>query len=116
MPGIDVEKTAGIIDIIKSMTSRQLAVTLLLIALSVGLSFWFEKRYAKLVDYQNDLKIQQDRITAQEKDLNKLKFNMLAVVNSLDPETRKKVFELSNTNIILTGNTSNVPNIPQPGN
>ena len=113
MPGIDVEKTAGIIDVIKSMSSRQMAVTLLLIALSVGLSFWFEKRYAKLVDYQNDIKEQQERLAAQEKDLTKLKFNMLAVVNSLDPETRKKVFELSNTSSILTGNISNLPQIPQ---
>lgn len=113
MPEIDIDKTAGVIKVIRSMTSRQLAVTLLLMALSVGLSFWFEKRYAKLVDYQNDIKEQQDRLSAQEKDLNKLKFNMLAVVNSLDSETRKRIFELSNTSSILTGNTSSIPQIPQ---
>jgi len=113
VPEIDIDKTAGVIKVIRSMTSRQLAVTLLLMALSVGLSFWFEKRYAKLVDYQNDIKEQQDRLSAQEKDLNKLKFNMLAVVNSLDSETRKRIFELSNTSSILTGNTSSIPQIPQ---
>lgn len=111
---IDIEKTAGVFKVVKSMTNRQLAVTLFLIVTSVTLSFWFENRYAKLVDYQNDIKEQQVAIEKQKSEIAILKSQLISITNSLPDDQRKKAIELSIANTILTtGNISNLPHLPQ---
>lgn len=45
---VDVEKTKGIIDTLKKMSSKELAVTIFLVVGAVSAAFWVENRYAKI--------------------------------------------------------------------
>jgi flagellar motor component MotA len=45
---VDVEKTAGIIDTLRNMSSKELAVTIFLIVAAVLGAAWVENRYAKI--------------------------------------------------------------------
>jgi hypothetical protein len=85
---MDVEKTAGVIDVLKGMSSKELAVTLLLIIGAVGVAFWVENRYAKLVDTQA-------RIEQQQQQLIQLQTQILNVVNALPSEVRREIVERS---------------------
>jgi hypothetical protein len=83
---MDVDQTTGVIDTIKGMTSRELAVMLVLIVLSVAGAFWIENRYAKLRDTQEVIQQQQAQVI-------QLQTQILNVVNALTPEQRKEILE-----------------------
>lgn len=97
----EVKKIAEGIKIIRSMNNNQLAVTIILMVLSVALSFWFEKRYAKLVDTQNEIHSQQVDLDRQKTEINMLKVQLLTIVHTLPDEQRKKVLEQSALNTTL---------------
>lgn len=58
---IDTEKTKGIIDTLRRMSSRELAVTLFLVVGGIFGAFWVENRYAKIAETKADIeKTEQD--------------------------------------------------------
>lgn len=85
---VDVEKTAGIIDTVKGMSSKELAVTLFLVVGCVGVAFWIENRYAKLADTQARIEQQQTQVL-------QLQTQILNVVNALPADVRKEIVERS---------------------
>jgi len=54
---LDIDKTRGILDTLRRMSSKELAVTLFLICTSVSGAFWIENRYAKI----NETKLEIDK-------------------------------------------------------
>lgn len=124
---VDIEKTKTIIDIIKSMTSAQMAVTIFLIVSSVLLTIWFERKYSnmidslvKIVDYEKDLQRQQQLIDQQKEFVSKQKTEILVirsqirtVVNSLPAEIRKEFYTRSTHDKLLGDETiENKPMFP----
>lgn len=97
--GLDIEKTAGVIDIIRKMTSRELAVLVVFVLSSVSFAIygynWIEGRYAKLRDTQ-------DRIELQQAQLLQLQTQILNVVNALPAEVRKEIVERSTAQAALS--------------
>lgn len=85
---LDADKTAGIIDTVKGMTSKELAVTLVLIVSCVAGAFWVENRYAKLRDTQS-------RIEQQGTQIIQLQTQILNVVNALPAPVRQEIIERS---------------------
>jgi len=82
---IDVEKTKGIIDVIKEMTSKELAVTLFLMVGSVSLAFWVENRYAKIEETQAEIEITRKEIKKTEQEIERHKFEIIQMhVRSLE--------------------------------
>lgn len=92
---MDVDKTAGIIDTIKGMSSKELAVTLVLIVSCVLAAFWVENRYAKMRDTQIELGRQQQEILRQQQNVENLQKQVINVVNSLPLDVRKEIIERS---------------------
>lgn len=90
--GIDVEKTAGIISIVRKMSNRELAVLVFFVtaaaAASVYVYTWFEGRYAKLVETQQRIELQQAQLL-------QLQTQVLTVVNALPAEVRKEIVDRS---------------------
>lgn len=84
----NVKETSSIIDILRKMTSKELAVVLIVAGTAVGGSFWFENRYAKLADTQTNIQQQQTQIL-------QLQTQILTVVNSLPADVRKEIVERS---------------------
>ena len=95
MPNLN--DTTTIIDAIRAMTSRQLAVVIVLAASAVATAFWFENRYAKL-------KITQDNIQQQQTQIIQLQTQILNVVNALPADVRKEIVERSQTQQALNVN------------
>ena len=87
---INTNDTSGIIDTVRGMNSKELAVTLFLIIGCVGAAFWVENRYAKLRDTQ-------ERIEQQQTQLIQLQTQILNVVNALPADIRKEIVERSAT-------------------
>lgn len=84
----DPEKTAGLIDTLRKMTSKELAATLVLIVFFVGAAFWVENRYAKLSETQ-------ERIERHQIQLVQMQTQILEVINAQSPEVQKQIRERS---------------------
>lgn len=91
----NVKETSGIIDILRKMTSKELAATIIVAGAAVGGSFWVEKRYAKLVDTQNNIQQQQTQII-------QLQTQILTLVNSLPADIRNEMVERSKASRALS--------------
>ena len=93
MPNIN--DTTTVIDSLRAMSSRQLAVVTVLVVSAVATAFWFENRYAKLQETQTNIQQQQTQII-------QLQTQILNVVNALPADVRKEIVERSQTQQALT--------------
>lgn len=85
---LDPEKVAGIIETLRNMSSKELAATLVLIALCVGAAFGLELRYAKLNETQ-------ERIERHQAQLIQVQTQILEVINAQSPEVQRQIRERS---------------------
>lgn len=90
----NVNETSGIIDVLRKMSSKELAVTIAIAIAAVGGSFWIENRYAKLADTQTNIQQQQTQIL-------QLQTQILTVVNALPAEVRQEIVERSSASKAL---------------
>lgn len=96
----NLKETTDIIGILKKMTSKELAVTIIVAILSVTAAFWVENRYANLVQTQNEIQKQQTQVLH-------LQNQILTVVNSLPEEVRKEIIERAKASKALDSLTQN---------
>lgn len=74
---LDPDKTTGIIDTLKKMSSRELAVTLFLIVGAVMGTFWIEGRYAKIKETKEEIEKTEASIKKTEAEIKKHKLEIL---------------------------------------
>lgn len=74
---IDPEKTKGIIETLRKMSSSELAVTLFLIVAAVSGAFWIENRYAKIAETQAQIERTEAYIKKAEIEIKKHKAEIL---------------------------------------
>lgn len=85
---MDPDKTQGIIDTVKNMSSRELAVTVTLIVMVVAAAFWVENRYAKLTETE-------ERIARHQAQLIQVQTQILELINAQSPEAQRQIRERS---------------------
>ena len=95
---MDVENAEGVVSTIRGMSSKEIAVMVLLIILSVSVAFWVENRYAKLRDTQEVIKQQQAQLI-------QLQTQILTVSQALTPEQRKEIVERNAVQQALSNRT-----------
>ena len=91
---LDVNKTITILEILKSFNTKQWAVMIFVVVLSVMSAFWVEKRYAKISEI--DKKFQQN-----QQQLDFAYFLSLELFGSLPESERNRIsqkLELSKKN------------------
>lgn len=99
---LDIGKTETVVDTVRGMTNREIAVMLTVaVSLTAG-AFWVENRYAKLLETQAKLEQQQTEII-------QLQNQLLQVVNSLPPEARKVFIEQTQVTQALGRNKTFIP-------
>jgi HAMP domain-containing protein len=74
---VDIDKTKGIIDTLKGMSSKELAVTIFLIVSAVILAFWIEGRYAKIEETRAEIQKTEAYIRRTEAEIKKHKHEIL---------------------------------------
>lgn len=74
---IDIKKTENIIDVLRKMSSAELAVTLCLIVGAVYSVFWVEGRYVKMKQLKDEMTKIETSIKQTEQDIKKHKTEIL---------------------------------------
>ena len=88
---IDTEKTKGIIDTVKKMTSRELAVTLFLIVGGISGSFWIENRYAKIAETKSDIERAEQEIKKHKAEIIQMHIRTLELIKIQPKEVQDTI-------------------------
>lgn len=74
---VDIKETKNIIDILKKMSSAELAVTIFLMFAAVYGAFWIEGRYVKIKQLKEEIERTEASIKVTEQDIKKHKTEIL---------------------------------------
>ena len=88
---IDTEKTKGIIDTVKKMSSRELAVTLFLIVSGISGSFWIENRYAKIAETKSDIERAEQEIKKHKAEIIQMHIRTLELIKIQPKEVQDTI-------------------------
>jgi hypothetical protein len=89
---IDTEKTKGIIDTLRRMSSRELAVTLLLVASGISGAFWIENRYAKIAETKSDIEKTEQEIKKHKLEIIQMHIRTLELIK-IQPKDVQETIE-----------------------
>lgn len=93
---IDTEKTKGIIDTLRKMSSRELAVTLFLIVGAVSGAFWIENRYAKIAETKADIEKTEQDIKRHKAEIIQMHVRTLELIKIQPKEIQEQIEKNSN--------------------
>lgn len=88
---VDVEKTKGIIDTLRKMSSRELATTIFLIVGAVGGAFWVENRYAKITETKADIEKAELEIKKHKSEIIQMHVRTLELIRMQPKEVQEKI-------------------------
>lgn len=94
---VDIEKTKGIIDTIKGMSSKELAVTIFLMCGAVSLAFWVENRYAKIEETQAEIKKTEEEIQRHKFEIIQMHVRTLELIKLQPKEVQEAIDKNSNS-------------------
>lgn len=88
---IDIDKTTGIIDTLKKMTSREISVTLFLIIGSIAAAFWIENRYAKIEETKSDIEKAEQEIKIHKAEIIQMHVRTLELIKMQPKEVQETI-------------------------
>jgi hypothetical protein len=88
---IDTEKTKGIIDTLIRMSSRELAVTLFLVAGGISGAFWIENRYAKIAETKSDIEKTEQEIKKHKLEIIQMHIRTLELIKIQPKEVQETI-------------------------
>lgn len=88
---VDVEKTESVIDTLKNMTSKELAVTLFLIISTVLLAFWVEGRYAKIEETRESIARTEMEIRKHKEEIIQMHIKTLELIKLQPKEVQETI-------------------------
>ena len=88
---VDVEKTKGIIDTLRKMSSKELAVTLFLAAGAVSLAFWIENRYAKIEETKSSIENTMIEIRRHKAEIIQMHIRTLELIRLQPKEVQEAI-------------------------
>lgn len=91
MPNVDVEKTKGLIDVLKKMSSRELAVTLFLMVGAVSGAFWVEGRYAKIQETRTGIERTEADIRKHKEEIIQMHIRTLELIKAQPPAVQEQI-------------------------
>lgn len=93
---IDPDKTKGIIDTLRRMSSRELAVTLFLIIGGITGAFWIENRYAKIAETKADIEKAEQEIRKHKAEIIQMHIRTLELIRMQPKEIQEQIEKNSN--------------------
>lgn len=88
---VDVEKTENIIDTIKNMSAKELAVTVFLIVGAVFLAFWVEGRYAKIEETRASIERTEAEIRKHKEEIIQMHVKTLELIKLQPKEVQETI-------------------------
>jgi sensor domain CHASE-containing protein len=88
---VDVEKTKGIIDTLRKMSSKELAVTLFLVVGAVSGAFWIENRYAKIEETRSRIENTEIEIRKHKEEIIQMHIRTLELIRIQPKEVQEAI-------------------------
>lgn len=88
---VDVEKTKNIIDTLRKMTSRELAVTLFLVVSAVAGAMWIENRYAKITETKQQIEQTEEEIKKHKAEIIQMHIRTLELIRMQPKEVQEQI-------------------------
>lgn len=88
---VDVEKTESIIDTIKNMSAKELAVTVFLVVGAVFLAFWVEGRYAKIEETRTSIERTEAEIRKHKEEIIQMHVKTLELIKLQPKEVQETI-------------------------
>jgi len=88
---VDVEKTKNIIDTLRKMTSRELAVTLFLVVSAVAGAMWIENRYAKITETKQQIERTEQEIKKHKAEIIQMHIRTLELIRMQPKEVQEQI-------------------------
>lgn len=88
---VDVEKTKGIIDTLRKMSSKELAVTIFLIVGAVSGAFWIENRYAKIEETRSGIEKTKLEIQRHKEEIIQMHVRTLELIRLQPKEVQEAI-------------------------
>lgn len=88
---IDPDKTKGIIETLRKMSSRELAVTLFLIVGGISGAFWIENRYAKIAETKLDIERTEQEIIKHKAEIIQMHIRTLELIRIQPKEVQETI-------------------------
>jgi hypothetical protein len=88
---IDIDKSKSIIDTVRKMSSRELAVTLFLIVSSVVGAMWIENRYAKITETKQQIERTEQEIKKHKAEIIQMHIRTLELIRMQPKEVQEQI-------------------------
>ena len=88
---VDIDKSKSIIDTLRKMTSRELAVTLFLIVSSVVGAMWIENRYAKITETKQQIERTEQEIKKHKAEIIQMHIRTLELIRMQPKEVQEQI-------------------------
>lgn len=82
---LDPEKTATVIGTLRGMSSKELAVTVILVITAVSASFWIENRYAKIEETRASIERTEAEIRKHKEEIIQMHVRTLELIKLQPP-------------------------------
>ncbi len=88
---VDIDKTKGVIDTLRKMSSKELAVTLCLIIGAVSGAFWIENRYAKIEETRSGIEKTEMEIRRHKEEIIQMHIRTLELIRLQPKEVQETI-------------------------
>lgn len=94
---LDPDKTATVIGTLRGMTSKELAVTVVLVVCAVSASFWIENRYAKIEETRASIERTEAEIRKHKEEIIQMHVRTLELIKVQPPQVQETIERNSKT-------------------